>query len=55
MQNYPEGKKHCGNGINNHIMNEHVKSTGADPRFQEKWFVCIKVKGFALLILSNFS
>ena len=28
---------------------------GADPGFMERGFVCIKVLGFALLILSHFS
>ena len=28
---------------------------GADPGFLERGFICIKVWGFALLILSNFS
>ena len=28
---------------------------GADPRFLEKGFICKKVLGFALLILSHFS
>ena len=28
---------------------------GADPRFLKKGFICIKVWGFALLILSRFS
>ena len=29
--------------------------SGADPGFLEKGFICIKVWGFALLILSIFS
>ena len=28
---------------------------GADPGFLERGFICIKVWGFALLILSHFS
>ena len=41
-------------------LDEHSKKikeqqAGADPGFLERWFICIKVWGFALLILSHFS
>ena len=29
--------------------------TGADPGFQERGFMCINERGFALFILSHFS
>ena len=31
------------------------KGSGADPGFLEMGFICIKVLGFALLIISHFS
>ena len=31
-----------------------VPSSGADPGFLKRGFICVKVWGFALLILSNF-
>ena len=31
------------------------RSSKADPKFLERWFICIKGWGFALLILSHFS
>ena len=32
----------------------YPQNTGADPGFLERGFICIKVWGFPLLILSNF-
>ena len=43
------------------IFNQNIKpkkllsSSGADPGFLERGFICIKVWGLALLILSHFS
>ena len=33
----------------------YMTLSGADPGFLERGFICLKVWGFALLFLSNFS
>ena len=42
----------CGTHLNKHLS---FQNSGADPGFLERGFICIKVLGFALLILSHFS
>ena len=37
------------------MITECMLSAGADPGFLDRGFVCIKVWGLALLILSHFS
>ena len=37
------------------ITFDHQLSAGADPGFLERWFICIKVWGDFMLILSHFS
>ena len=39
----------------NRLSCHEAQILGADPGFLEKGFICIKVWGFALLILSLFS
>ena len=37
------------------VINIELAGSGVDPGFLESGFICIKVWGFALLILSHFS
>ena len=42
-------------GLTFFVIKKICLITGADPRFLERGFICIKGWGFALLILSHFS